>query len=184
MPITLRSFYVVLPLLGSLFLNACGSFDKVSSRVAGVVSPYKIEIVQGNVVTREQVQVLKIGMPRAQVQAILGTSLLVSVFHAQRWDYVFSFKREGKGIESRKVTVFFADDKLAKIEADELPSETEFVAGLKGVKINGALPSLEASAESLQKFPPPAPRTPSSPSGAIPGGAASSNTVYPPLEAK
>ena len=110
----------------------------VTPLIAPYVTPYKIDVVQGNVVTREQLAALKIGMPRAQVPGVVGTSLLVSVFHANRWDYVFSFKRKGGDMESRRVTLWFEADKLARIEADELPSEAEFVASLKGVQAPGA----------------------------------------------
>src|SRR5262245_31434060 len=87
-----------------LGLAACGTLPS-ASRVATAVSPYKIDVVQGNVVTREQLAVLKPGMPRAMVRDVLGTPLLTSVFHAQRWDYVFTLKRQGAEPQSRKVTV-------------------------------------------------------------------------------
>ena len=69
----------LLVLLASLVLAGCSSFDSASKKVTGVVSPYSIDIVQGNVVTREQISAVQLGMPRLQVQSILGTSLLVSV---------------------------------------------------------------------------------------------------------
>jgi outer membrane protein assembly factor BamE len=75
-------------------LAGCGSFDGASNRIASIISPYKIDIVQGNVVTREQLAEIKPGMPKAQVRDILGTALLVSVFHADRWDYVFTLNRK------------------------------------------------------------------------------------------
>jgi outer membrane protein assembly factor BamE len=115
-------------------------------------------------------------MPRAQVSAALGTSLLVNVFHADRWDYVFSFKRKGGATESRRVTLWFEAEKLARIEADELPSEAEFVAGLKGVREPGPLPVLEATPAQLQRFPAPARMSAASAPRFIPSS-------YPPLEA-
>ena len=54
----------------ALALGGCSSLDRASAKVAGVVNPYSIEIVQGNVVTREQLAALPKGAPRAQVQAI------------------------------------------------------------------------------------------------------------------
>ncbi len=150
----------------------------VSPYVTPLVTPYKIDVVQGNVVTREQLAALQIGMPRAQIPGIVGTSLLVSVFHANRWDYVFSFKRKGGPLESRRVTLWFEADKLARIEADDLPSEAEFVAGLRGLREPGPLPVLEATAEQLGRFPAPA----------SPGAAAAPDapqfvpSSYPPLE--
>ena len=60
----------VLVLLVAAGLAACGSFDSASKKAVGVVSPYSIDIVQGNVVTREQIAALQLGMPRLQVQSI------------------------------------------------------------------------------------------------------------------
>ena len=77
-------------------LAACSSVrDKLPS-VDGLVTPYKVDILQGNVVTREQAQALQPGLPRDQVKGLLGSPLLTSVFHADRWDYVFTFKRQGQ----------------------------------------------------------------------------------------
>jgi outer membrane protein assembly factor BamE len=160
-------------LLGSL--AACSSTSSSKSWV-DVVSPYRFDRVQGNVVTREQANALKTGMPRALVKDILGTPLLTSVFHANRWDYVFTFSRQGAASQSRHVTVFFAGDTLERYEADDLPSEAEFVATLKSMPTEGKLPPMDASAESLQKFPPPAVK----PAVATP--AAKAPTDYPPLE--
>ena len=74
-------------------LAGCGSFDGASRRVANAITPYKIDIVQGNFVSREQVQALQPGMSRQQVREILGTPLVTSVFHGDRWEYVFTIKR-------------------------------------------------------------------------------------------
>ena len=111
-------------------LAGCGSFDGASRRVANAITPYKIDIVQGNFVSREQVQALQPGMSRQQVREILGTPLVTSVFHGDRWEYVFTIKRPSSEMESRKLTVFFQGDTLARFEGDEMPSETEFVATL------------------------------------------------------
>ena len=92
------------------------------------LSPYQIDIQQGNVVTREQAEVLKPGMARAQVRDLLGSPLLTSLFHANRWDYVFTFQRQGQPLQERKLTVFFKDDKVERVEADALPSEAEFLS--------------------------------------------------------
>ena len=140
------------------------------------ISPYRIDRVQGNVVTREQVAALQVGMPRQVVKEILGTPLLQSVFHADRWDYVFSFARQGVVSQSRHVTVYFKGDVLERFEADDLPSEAEFVATLHSIPTDKKPPAMEASPESLQKFPPPARPAP------LPPPTARAATDYPPLE--
>jgi len=131
-------------------LTACGSLDQASNRMVNVITPYKIDIVQGNFVSREQAAALKEGMSRLQVRDILGTPLLVSVFHTNRWDYVFTFKRQGVEPQARRVTVFFEGDRLVKVEADALPSEAEFVASLDSGRKTGKVPVLEMSEESLK----------------------------------
>ncbi len=134
----------------ALVLTGCSSLDQASVRMVSVVTPYKIDIVQGNFVSREQAAVLKEGMSRVQVRDILGTALLTSVFHAERWDYVFTFKRQGLAPQARRVSVFFKDDVLLRIEADALPTEAEFVASLDSGRKAGVVPVLEMSAESLK----------------------------------
>ena len=154
----------------------CSSVPSTSKAI-DAVSPYKIDLVQGNVVTREQLAYLKTGMNRALVRDVLGTPLLTSVFHAQRWDYVFTLQRQGAEPQSRRVTVFFKDDVIERIEADPLPSEAEFVATLKSTPKKGPLPAMEASPESLKMFPPPAAK-PMASQAPLPG----TTTNYPPLE--
>ena len=95
---------------------------------------YKAEIAQGNFVSKEQVAALKLGMPRLQVADILGTPLLVSVFHADRWEYVFNLKRQGIETPSYKLTVYFKGDVLDKIDGSNMPTEQEFIDSLAGAK--------------------------------------------------
>ena len=133
-------------------LAGCASNLPSFGEVGSLVTPYRIDIIQGNVVTREQAQALQTGMPRAQVRDILGTPLLASVFHANRWDYVFTFQRQGQAPQQRKLAVFFKDDVLERVESDELPSEAEFVASLDVRRRAGKAPALEATEEQLQRF--------------------------------
>ena len=135
-----------------LLLAACGSFDGASNRMANFISPYKIDVVQGNFVSREQADSLKPGMSRPQVRDILGTPLLVSVFHADRWDYMFTFHRQGVAPQARKVTVFFKGDVLDRFESDNLPTEAEFVASLDSGRSTTKAPALQATPEALAKF--------------------------------
>ncbi|QCB47984.1 outer membrane protein assembly factor BamE [Hydrogenophaga sp. PAMC20947] len=162
-------------------LGACSGFrDKLPSvpSVGSFITPYKIDIVQGNVVTREQAQALRPGMTRAQISDLLGTPLLTSVFHGNRWDYVFSFRRQGEALQQRKLTVFFKDEVLDRFDADELPSETEFVASLDQRKKPGKPPVLTATEEQLKAFD----AQNATPQSGAPAPSASPATSYPPLE--
>ena len=76
------------------------------------VKIYQPEVVQGNFVSKEQVQALRAGMPRQAVREILGTPLVTSVFHAERWDYAFTIRRQGSEPQLRRFTVYFKGDVL------------------------------------------------------------------------
>ncbi len=94
-----------------------------------IFRPYVPDMVQGNFISSEQYEKLQVGQTREQVRQILGTPLLASYFHANRWDYVFEFKRAGQRVgKERHVTVFFEGDKVVKFEGDALPTEVELVA--------------------------------------------------------
>ena len=158
-------------------LMACSGFDNASGRLASIVTPYQIDVVQGNFVSSEQVALLQTGMNRQTVRDILGTPLLQSVFHAERWDYVFTFKRKGEEPQRRKVTVFFKADVLDRFDADALPTEADFVASLDSGRKAVKVPLLEASEESLKQFPAVAKTAPEAPKPLPP-----LPSSYPPLE--
>jgi len=83
---------------------------------------YKLDINQGNYLTQDMVEKLKVGQTRTQVRQVLGTPLVASAFHDNRWDYVYQYTRTGKLQEQRGFTVYFVEDKLARWEGDELPA--------------------------------------------------------------
>lgn len=170
---------LLIVVVAGLGLSACSTFDNSSRSLLSVVTPYQVEVVQGNFVSKEQVAALTNGMSRQQVREILGTSLLSDVFHNDRWDYVFTIKRQGVESQRRHLAVFFKGDVLDHFEGDEMPSEEEFVATLDSRKRSffGKVPKLELStdelAQSAAKDVPPA-----SAPAALPPLPAS----YPPLE--
>ena len=96
--------------------------------ISRVFDPYRPDIVQGNFISKEQLESIRPGMHRDQVKQIMGTPLLSDVFHANRWDYIFSYRRgETQEEEQRRVTLFFNGLILANIQADALPSERELI---------------------------------------------------------
>jgi outer membrane protein assembly factor BamE len=162
--------------LVALSVAGCGTFDDMGNRVSGLFQPYKIEVVQGNFVSREQVEALKPGMSRLQVRDLLGTPLVTSLFHSDRWDYVFTLKRQGVEPQRRKLTVYFKGDAMDRVQGDTMPSEAEFVATLDNKRKTGAIPPLEASEEKLRAFN----KAASAPAQPAPTTAPAAS--YPPLE--
>lgn len=147
------------------------------------MTPYRIEIVQGNFVSSEQVAALRPGMTRLQVRDLLGSPLLTSVFHGERWDYSFTIRRTGTPPQRRHLSVFFKGDLLERHEGDEMPAENEFVASLYPRKTAPKVPPLEATEAQLKAArgnPPAAAETAAGAVSAAGGGAPRAS--YPPLE--
>lgn len=167
-------------------LGACSQMPTLDSlpsvsgeKVLGLVTPYRVEIVQGNVITKEMITRLKPGMSRAQVRDIMGSPLLADVFHEARWDYVFTIRRQGAAAQNRQVLLAFDGDKLKTINApDDLPTENEFIASINTMKVKGDAPKLELTDAERAALPPPAKQAAAA---AEPVGAV---RAYPPLEAK
>lgn len=107
-------------------------------RLLNFFSPYRIEIQQGNFVSREMLVQLKENMQRneaitpEQVKFALGTPLLTDIFHADRWDYMFRLKKPNGEIISSRVTVFFKDNRLVRIDGGMLPTEQEYLSMIAG----------------------------------------------------
>lgn len=169
-----------LALAAAAALSGCQylpSMPTSTDRFLGIVTPYKVEVVQGNVVTSEQAAAVKPGMNRAQVRDVLGSPLLADTFHADRWDYVFTIRRQGAEPQARRVVVLFTGDALKSIDTGgELPTEREFVASIDTFKTSRNAPSLELTPEQLKALPaPPKP-------GLVEIEPIGPTRSYPPLE--
>jgi outer membrane protein assembly factor BamE len=112
---------------------ASGVQTSKKRRFLGILSPYRVDIQQGNFVSREMVAQLKEGMTPDQVRFVMGTPLLTDIFHQDRWDYPFRLeKRDGEIISSR-VTVFFKDNRVVRLDGgNSLPTEADYLALLAG----------------------------------------------------
>jgi outer membrane protein assembly factor BamE len=85
-----------LPLAALLLLGAC-------SLLPDFMQPYRIDIQQGNFVSQDAVSQLKPGM---------------TIFHADRWDYVYMLDRRGQPRQQRHLSVFFEEGRLARLGGD------------------------------------------------------------------
>jgi outer membrane protein assembly factor BamE len=108
-------------ILLALFCAACGSY----SANLPSIKPYKMDIQQGNVVTPKMMMQLRPGMSKSQVRFIMGTPLLIDTFHADRWDYFYQMRKEGKIIEQRRVILDFDGDSLARVRGDVIPAGSD-----------------------------------------------------------
>tara|TARA_R110001606_G_scaffold361754_7_gene515337 strand:- start:256042 stop:256584 length:543 start_codon:yes stop_codon:yes gene_type:complete len=118
-----------------LSLSAC-STDKIP----GV---YRIDIQQGNDVTQDMINQLKPEMTKKQVAYVMGTPLLIDTFHPDRWDYIYSFQPGNSNREQRRLTLFFMDDKLERIEGDTRTVAREDLPKTERVDSNIEVPLTE-----------------------------------------
>ena len=101
----------------AVLLSSCGA-----SRLPSF-APHKMDVRQGNMVTSEMRRKLKLGMTRVQVRAVLGAPLINDALHANRWDYVYRLEQDSKLVEQQRMTVYFDDDALARIDDGTMPPQ-------------------------------------------------------------
>src|SRR5690606_32046905 len=105
---SMRSISVSVALAASLLAGGCS--------IDSLVSPYRIDVRQGNYVDQQMVAQLRRGMTREQVRFVLGTPLVVDMFRENRWDYVYRHTEGWNEPQTRRLSLFFVDDKLDSVE--------------------------------------------------------------------
>lgn len=84
-------------------------------------SIHTVDIQQGNVITPQLQRAIAVGQTKKQVIFLLGTPLLIDPFHKDRWDYVYLHEKAEKPDLTPRLSLFFDDDKLVRIETPPLP---------------------------------------------------------------
>jgi outer membrane protein assembly factor BamE len=100
---------------------------------------YRINIQQGNFLDQAAVEQVKQGMTRSQVRYLLGTPMVADSFNKERWDYIY-YLRKGRTrhIDSRRVTVYFDGEKVARLDkptAAEAAKQDASAAKIKNGRI-------------------------------------------------
>jgi len=103
---------------------------------------FRVPVVQGNIVTAENVGKLERGMTRRQVAYVMGTPLVKANFEKDRWDYVFYYRDPRAHVRKSELNLFFVNDKLSEIEGDEAyENQVGTASGTRGVLDDEPLPS-------------------------------------------
>ncbi len=113
----MKTLPLTLALIAGMALSGCGVI-------------YKVNIAQGNKFEQKDLQDLRPGLTRNQVLSILGTPAVQDPFQPDRWDYIYYYKdfRSGK-TETRELTLFFENGRLARMEGDTLPENVQTLGG-------------------------------------------------------
>ena len=119
-------------LIQSLLLGA-----SISLVASGCV--YRINIQQGNFLDQGAVDTVKPGMTRSQVRYLLGTPMVADSFNKERWDYIYYLKKgRSRQVDSRRVTVYFDGDKVARLDkptAEEAAAQDASAAKIKNGRV-------------------------------------------------
>ncbi len=131
----MRKSLIKLALISSLTVAGCSTDSSTPlpdiqlinwEEVPGI---YRIPIRQGNLVTQQMVNGLKLGMSKQQVSYLLGTPSIQDIFNEERWDYLYTFRPGSRTsdtkLEQQRLALHFENDQLHKIEGDLLPQNQE-----------------------------------------------------------
>lgn len=88
--------------------------------VSGCHLVYTQDVRQGNLLDKitdqKAVDQLKPGLTKRQVLLLVGTPSVASPFDQSRWDYVSTYSHRGGPMQISKMTLYFNDDILARVE--------------------------------------------------------------------
>jgi outer membrane protein assembly factor BamE len=124
---------ILVLVLNGTFLGGCARkerspLDDRESVLARLPFVYKMPVQQGNILTEEMVDRLEPGMTRAQVRYLLGTPLLADMFHTDRWDYIYTHRRGRQSMERKRLTIWFQDDALVRVDGYLKPNPARALA--------------------------------------------------------
>jgi outer membrane protein assembly factor BamE len=144
----MRKLLISITYFATMFLAGC-AMDPVTNLFTNIV--YKIDVKQGNVITKEMIDQLKPGMNKRQIRYLLGTPILIDVFHQERWDYIYTDKPGGYPRLQKRISLFFKEDQLAGLQGDFKPEAVAQV-GLRKKSTTVLVPKRAPEKSLFQKF--------------------------------
>jgi outer membrane protein assembly factor BamE len=128
----MRKLLTLLVILAVAATSGCARNKKGdeyrSSVLADLPFVYRMTVQQGNIITEEMVDQLQLGMNKSQVRYLLGTPLLADMFHTNRWDYTYTIRRGHAPMKTERLTLFFTDDALTRIDGPMQPNPDRVLA--------------------------------------------------------
>ena len=106
---TMRTVTYLLVYISLLLLTACSG--------GRIPFTYSMEVQQGTIIEQERVERLEPGMTRRQVEFLLGSPTLISPFDEDRWDYLYSIRRDGRTADRQRVTILFEDERVSDLRS-------------------------------------------------------------------
>jgi outer membrane protein assembly factor BamE len=142
-PVTILVLLLVGTSLSGCARKERSPYDERETFLARLPFVYKMPVQQGNVLTEEMVDRLELGMSRAQVRYLLGTPLLADMFHTDRWDYIYTQRTGRKTMERKRLTVWFEEDALIKLDGYLRPNPARALAAQENREIIVKVPDYQ-----------------------------------------
>jgi outer membrane protein assembly factor BamE len=108
-----------LPLFLSIIIVNLSGCTTIATHFPGV---YAIDVEQGNIIDQDMIDQLRPKMNKRQVLYVMGTPMLIDVFHQHRWEYIYSIQPGGEDRLQKRIALFFDNDILANVQGDFRPS--------------------------------------------------------------
>lgn len=83
---------------------------------------YRGDIHQGSVLKRFEINQLKLGMSKAQVQNLIGSPSIIDPFHNNQWDYINHSTLHKKNDIHYRLVLTFSDDVLTDVNTTDISS--------------------------------------------------------------
>ena len=106
----MRQLPIIITAIITLAATACSD--------ARIPFVYRIDVPQGNIVTQDMLNQLEVGMEKPRVRYIMGSPMLVDVFHQDRWDYIYLLQPGRGEPKQRRITLHFENERLVRISGD------------------------------------------------------------------
>lgn len=80
-----------------------------------IVACTPVKVQQGNLLPQNKIERLQVGMTKEEVVRIMGTSLLMTPFSDNHWDYAYTKRIGSDTIADKHLVLDFEGDKLIHI---------------------------------------------------------------------
>jgi outer membrane protein assembly factor BamE len=99
---------VISILLSIVMLSACST-----TKFPGI---YTLAIEQGNIIAQKDVDQLRVGMSKTQVEYVMGQPLITPFFDQDRWDYIYTIKADDEPMQLHRLTIYFSMDAVTHVD--------------------------------------------------------------------
>ena len=112
---------LIIAILGTILCSCSSELGKESTGFfSRLFNPdsyklYRIDITQGNILEQSKVAQVKTGMSKNQLLYLLGVPVLPTVFHDDRWDYIYYNNILREEVELYRLTLFFDGDRIERL---------------------------------------------------------------------